>query len=221
MDARLKLQERLGQPSHDWLALMTGAMRDLLVGRFDEAERLSENAFAIGRRALGAEALFALRLQRFAVRREQGRLAEIDGDLRRAVGEHPNYPVLRALVALVDVELGHEWAARDALAALAQDDFAALPFDNEWLLAVSFLAETVHRLADAERAGVLSEQAAPYAHLNVNGGGELTQHRSGLPLPCPAGDDDATLRRSRATFRARDRDERPYGCASLACARAA
>jgi tetratricopeptide (TPR) repeat protein len=174
MDARLKLQERLGQPSHDWLALMTGAMRDLLVGRFDEAERLSENAFAIGRRALGAEALFALRLQRFAVRREQGRLAEIDGDLRRAVGEHPNYPVLRALVALVDVELGHEWAARDALAALAQDDFAALPFDNEWLLAVSFLAETVHRLADAERAGVLSEQAAPYAHLNVNGGGELS-----------------------------------------------
>jgi tetratricopeptide (TPR) repeat protein len=47
--------------------------------------------------------------------------------------------------------------------ALATDDFAAIPFDEEWLVAHSLLAETACLLADEQRAEILYDRLLPYA----------------------------------------------------------
>jgi tetratricopeptide (TPR) repeat protein len=60
-------------------------------------------------------------------------------------------------------ELGHEADSREAFEALAADDFAALPFDEDWLVCLSFLAEAARFLGDSGRAAILYELLFPYA----------------------------------------------------------
>jgi hypothetical protein len=60
-------------------------------------------------------------------------------------------------------ELGLEAEARATFDALAVDDFAGVPVDQEWMVSVSFLAEAASALADASRAAILYRLARPYA----------------------------------------------------------
>ena len=50
---------------------------------------------------------------------------------------------------------------------LAINGFAALPFDMEWLLGMSLLAETSSFLADTASASILYELLLPWAAFNV------------------------------------------------------
>ena len=59
------------------------------------------------------------RLTLFVLRREQGRLAEIEDLLRDAVDTYPGYRSFRCFVPLLDCELGREDAARRAFDELA------------------------------------------------------------------------------------------------------
>jgi hypothetical protein len=59
------------------------------------------------------------------LRREQGRLAEIEDLVRASVAEHPTYLVFRCVLVHVLCQTGDEDGARAALAALAGDRFAA------------------------------------------------------------------------------------------------
>jgi hypothetical protein len=60
-------------------------------------------------------------------------------------------------------ELGHEAESREAFAALAPADFAGVPFNDQWLVNMSFLAETARSLGDTKRAAILYELLLPYA----------------------------------------------------------
>ena len=65
------------------------------------------------------------------------------------------------------MRLGGFDEARRHLEELAADGFAALPFDQEWLFAMSFLAETSSALADIESAEVLYKLLQPWATFNA------------------------------------------------------
>ena len=54
------------------------AMRALMQGRFEDSERLAQQAFAIGQRLQTETAAGVFGLQMFALRREQGRLKEVE-----------------------------------------------------------------------------------------------------------------------------------------------
>jgi hypothetical protein len=71
------------------------------------------------------------------------------------------------LVAHLQVLLGRLPEARQALADLARDDFAAVPFDAEWLYGLSLLAETAVLLEDADTSAVLYRLLLPWADLNA------------------------------------------------------
>ncbi len=103
------------------------------------------------------------RLQLYLLRREQGRLAEVADVLRASPIDYPTYPIFRAVQAQAAAELGHAEEARDALEALTRDDFAAVPFDEEWLVIMALLAETAGTLEDAGHAPALYERMLPYA----------------------------------------------------------
>src|SRR5262249_12522364 len=128
----------------------------LLEGRLAEAERLIFEARSLGERAQGWNAEVSYRLQLYVLRWEQGRLAELEGVVRASVRQYPTYPVWRCVLAPVEAELGRMDEAGQLLDT-------ALPFDEEWLVSMGFLAEAAAALQDAQRAGVLYEALLPYA----------------------------------------------------------
>jgi hypothetical protein len=67
---------------------------------------------------------------------------------------------------------GRPDAAREHVAILAADGFAALPFDANWLSALGEVAEACALLGDPEPAAAVYERLLPYA------GGMLTSGRA-------------------------------------------
>jgi DNA-binding SARP family transcriptional activator len=170
-DEHRALADELKQPSQQWYSAVMRTAWALLRGEFSEGEQLAEEALRLGRRAQSWDADFAYRTALFVLRREQGRLQEIEELIRLSVDEHAGYWSFRALVPLLDWELGREVEARRAFDELAAADFAKLPRDGEWLFGLSILAETAVRLDDGDRAAILYELLLPYAQLNASTSG--------------------------------------------------
>jgi tetratricopeptide (TPR) repeat protein len=167
-ETSIRLADELRQPSHRWYPAADRAWLALFEGRFDEAEPLIREALHVGEKPLGPmEAQVAYRLQLYELRRVQGRVADVEDLIRRSVAEFPGYPMFRAVLASIHAELGRVPQARVVLEDLAAEDFAWLPFDNEWLFGMSFLPEVASFLADADRARTLHDLLAPYARLNA------------------------------------------------------
>ena len=167
LEAQDQLAEELRQPAQLWFTEVVRAMRALLEGRFEEGERLAQQALAIGQSAMGELALSNFGVQLFVLRRAQGRLHELEGGMKGFVAQYPAVPGWRAGLAYLYAELGREAEARAELEHLAANDFTDLPRDYTWLLVVALVSEVCAFLADARRAATLYELLLPYAELNV------------------------------------------------------
>jgi DNA-binding SARP family transcriptional activator/tetratricopeptide (TPR) repeat protein len=170
-DEHRALADQLKQPSQQWYSAVMRAEWALFRGEFSEGERLAEEALRLGRRAQSWDADFAYRILLFVLRREQGRLQEIEELIRHSVDEHAGYRSFRALVPLLEWELGREDEARRALDELAAADLVELPRDSEWLFSLSVLAEMAAHLQDHDRAAILYGLLLPYARLNASNSG--------------------------------------------------
>ena len=62
--------------------------------------------------------------------------------------------------------LGDAPRCRTAFEALTADDFAPIPFDDTWVLTMGLLGHACAFLRDTQRAAILHERLAPYAHRN-------------------------------------------------------
>ena len=90
----------------------------LFRGEFERAERLAERALSSGG-ARRTDADCSYRLAMFLMRREQGRLGEIEALMRDAVDAYPGYRSFRCFIPLLELELGRAAEARRAFDALA------------------------------------------------------------------------------------------------------
>ena len=97
LEAMSVVVEELRQPAQRWLVWSTRAMRALFDGRFDEAERLITEALTIGEGAQGWDAVFGFRIQMYFLRREQGRLEEMEPTISRSIAAYPTRHVFRCL----------------------------------------------------------------------------------------------------------------------------
>jgi DNA-binding SARP family transcriptional activator len=163
LEAMATLAGDLRQPAQEWFAAAYRALLALLEGSFSEAEELIPRAFALGSGVQEWSATVSYRLQLYLLRREQGRLGEVDALLRDSVRQYPTYPIWRCAFAQMTAELGLEPESREMFNSLTADDVSALPFDEEWLVGMSLLAETADLLNDAPGAAILYEQLLPYA----------------------------------------------------------
>jgi len=177
-----KLAEALHRPIWLWWASLFRGARAQLAGQFDEAERLAQETLAIGQRGQAENALHYYAQAMFSIRREQGRLAEVEGAVRGFIDLYPAIPAWRAALALLLVELGRPDEARAAFEAVAGDGFAAFPRDANWLIAITLVAEVCGALGDAGRAGELYALLEPYAGRNVVVGRNATCNGSASRL---------------------------------------
>ncbi len=123
---------------------------------------------------MNQDATLSSRLQLFLLRREQGRLDEIEETIRRSVQEYPARPVFRCALVLLLCDLGREDEARTALEHLAVGAFTDIPVDNEWLFCMSFLADASERLGSADHAGTLYDLLRPHAGRNASNADEIS-----------------------------------------------
>jgi len=168
VDAAERLAAELRWPAGRFLATVVKASLALLEGRFADAEALAESALRSGASSVPWDAVIFSQMQRFALRLEDGRLAEIEPAIRGSAAEFPTRPLFRCLLARLLTERGDEDGARSVFEQLAQDRFAVIPVNNDLLLSLGHLAEVAWFLRDADRGAVLHGLLLPYRGLVVD-----------------------------------------------------
>ena len=165
--AASRLAAALHRPLYEWWTSLFHCARAQLEGRFDDAERLAHETLAVGQRGQAENAVHVFAQSMFNIRREQGRLAEVEDAVRGFIAMYPAVPAWRCSLALLELELGREEPARAELSALAEAGFGTLPRDAQWLIAITLLSEVCARLGERRFAGQLYALLEPYAGRNV------------------------------------------------------
>jgi DNA-binding SARP family transcriptional activator len=167
LDAYVELAEHRRLPAELWYAHLYRAMRMLMSGRYEDAERASRAAFELGHRIGDPNAHQAYTLQMLALRRDVGGLRAVLDDVRANRHRYPAIPGWRCVQVHTLCELGERDLAAAEFADLSQASFAAIPRDGLWLGAMVHLAEVAAYLGDVEQAATLLELLAPFAERNV------------------------------------------------------
>ncbi len=215
VDAWGRWMEETNQPFYLSIAAMFRAMRALMSGRFEDSERRAQQAFAIGQRLQTDTAAGLFGLQMFALRREQGRLKEVEAAIRVFVQQHSAAAAWRPGLAVMYSELGLTTDARAEFDTLAQHDFADLPRDAVWMGTMTYLADICTCLGDRSRADTLYRILKPFAGRNVvvsNGAacyGALSRYLGALATTLERWDDAARHFEDALAMNAR-MDARPW-----------
>jgi len=101
--------------------------------------------------------------QLFALRREQGRVAELVPMIEGLVASAPGLVAMRALLAVAVLDCGHANQARTILLELAPDGFAAIPHDATWSSSLAYLTELTTALGETTAAAALRAQLLPFS----------------------------------------------------------
>ena len=158
------LAQELRLPELLWFGGTLRGMQAIVAGRMDEAEALATHAFETGRAADPANAMVMYSAQMMGIRREQGRAAELTGMIKMAVDQFPAIPAYKATLAFNYTETGDLDQARPIFEELAQNDFAGLPRDGNWPIAMLLLSQIAAALGDTARAQTIYDMIAPYAN---------------------------------------------------------
>jgi len=141
--------------------------RALMKGNFGETERLAQRALAIGQGLQTGNAAGIFGLQMFALRREQGRLKEVEPAIHLFIQQHSVNAAWRPGLAVLYAELGRTADARAEFENLAQYNFADVPRDGVWMGTMTYLVDVCTFLGNQVRADMLYQILLPFAGRNV------------------------------------------------------
>jgi len=159
--------EERNRPFTIYLATVFRATRAAMSGRFEDSERLAQQALTIGQRVQTEAASGIFGQQMFALRRQQGRLKEVEPVVRMFVQQNSAAAAWRPGLAVIYSELGLADDARKEFEDLARNDFAELPPDVAWLGTMTYLVDVCTFLADRARAEKLYRILLPFDGANV------------------------------------------------------
>ncbi len=169
IDAATFLANEIRQPLYLWFTTWWRASRAICDGRLQEADRLRHEARALGERIQhpGTTAIFEG--QGLWLVGERTSLSDaIVPAMRFLLDYYPPASVsLRAGEAMFHAEAGATEEARTCFETLAAKDFADVPRDEHWLVAISQIAELASLLRDQRRAEILYDLLKPFADRNV------------------------------------------------------
>ena len=151
--------------AHTYAAVLALAAGDFVAAE-QQAEQAQARASADG--APYDEGVYGL--QMYAIRRAQGRLAEVAPMMRALADREDLPPMWRPGLAALYADLGMIEEARPVFASLVPDRFAAVSRDSVWPASLTFLAETCLALADTEQAAVLYDELSAFRAFNLMAG---------------------------------------------------
>jgi tetratricopeptide (TPR) repeat protein len=151
-----RLAEPLRIPGYLWWPALWSAMRALLEGRHQVAEERAIAAYQMGEASFPSLAFFNLSFLLFFLRREQGRLDEMEQATRDYAASHADVPAIRVSLAFLLAELGRIDEARGALAAFDAVELKRL-HDRNWPASWFQLARAASVTGDCSLAATLLE----------------------------------------------------------------
>ena len=174
IDRYAALAGRLRMPALYWIVPVLRAMQQLLRGELDQVERTALATLPLAARVPDSVAPGVLAVLLFVLRREQGRLAEVEVPMRGLIERYPAHPGPRAWLAFLLAEGGRTAEARRELEGLARQGLACLAGTEGWRPCLAMLGEACLALGDVERAAELYTELTPAReHCLVLGDGIL------------------------------------------------
>jgi tetratricopeptide (TPR) repeat protein len=175
IEAMAQISEEFREPGFLSNTAGVRAMRAMLDGRFEEADRLAQQTMGYTEKAWGPHAPLitqAILLSELGSPRErlQDAVAAIEANLEQ---DDQWACFRRCRLALLYAELGREREARDAYGRLAITQFAGLPMDRRRGLCLVFLSQVCASLQDAPGAAILHDLLVPYSGLNIACGNHI------------------------------------------------
>ncbi|MFL5830320.1 MAG: ATP-binding protein [Solirubrobacteraceae bacterium] len=167
IDAFCDGADLLRQPLFLWQAAVWRAMRALLAGELERADVLAAQALEAGSKGEAVTAPQYYAIQLLALRREQGRIIELEAPAREMIRRSPLIAAWPAALSTLLWETGRVDEAKTVFEGVAEHDFDDIPRDGDWLIAMTLLADTAAELHDARRSEKLYELLLPYRDLNV------------------------------------------------------
>ncbi len=155
------LADQSKQPSNQLQSRAYRATRALIRGRFDEVEALIGEVIDLGVLAQSPAAIHFSSVELVVSRWEQGSLEQLEQPLRE-LDERTGAAIWRAARALLCSETDQKAWARGELGVLTADHCATVPFDENWLATLTFLAMTATNLGDSGRVAELRTLLDPY-----------------------------------------------------------
>jgi len=142
------------------------ARRAIMEGRYEDAQRLIKDAFAISQDVEESTIPLIATGLLFTLSWAKGRPGGVEQELRRVAEALPYMQVWRLGLALIRAADGDRAEAERMWAGLAAAEFADIQRNNQWLITVTLAAELCAQLGDAARAAALYELLAPFAELS-------------------------------------------------------
>lgn len=168
MDAYARGAAALRQPSYLYYVPRGQAMRALLAGRLEEAERLFADAFALAAEAhprLAGEA--RVTFETFLLW-ERGEIDRVPTDLVvRHQEENPGVDAWECGLAWLHAEQRRFGEARRQISRIAKRGLSKLRRDGNWLVALSLLSRACVAAGDRRRAAELYDLLEPFRGRNA------------------------------------------------------
>jgi DNA-binding SARP family transcriptional activator len=188
----------LNMPLYLTYALFIEAGHRLAAGDYVEAERLADEALAVGKGSHGANAEIVHGGIRYLLARDRGTLGDTLGFDEQMAMAHPRLRMWRIAILGALLDAGRIDEARRIFESLVTTNSVRLLDDQIYLPAACALAEASAGLDDATRAGVLHHALDPYAdRLGVSGLGGISMGPVSLYAGIAArvsGDSEAAIR---------------------------
>ncbi len=157
--------EEFRQPFYLYFIPLLDAMRALAGGCWSDAETLIQQALATGQGPHGLAAVGMFGAQLFPLRREQGRMTEMEGPTRVYVDQFPLITAWRSALAYLYCELDRLEDARVEYETCGNPD--AVLRDWNWPITIALLSEVCWHLDDQVAAPKLYDLLVPFANRNV------------------------------------------------------
>jgi predicted ATPase/class 3 adenylate cyclase len=157
-----RMAAELRQPQYLWNVPLLRGMRAMMEGRFDDAEALAGEAFALGQRAQEPLSAQFYAVQMALLHTHRGTVEEMLPVVRKFAARYPAIRAWRLALVSFLTESGRLDEAREEFERIAVRDFDDLPYDAQWVTGVALVSRACWRLGDAERARKLYDLLLPH-----------------------------------------------------------
>jgi tetratricopeptide (TPR) repeat protein len=170
LGVELAIAAELNRPDYLWHAGVHHCARVLMDGRLDDAARLADEALAYGQAAHIETGLMMYGVEQIELARARGGLEALEPVIAGMVETYPLLPAWRTGLVYLYTMLDRPDDVRDQIEILAADDFATLPVDVNWAIAIALTIMGCAFVGDRERARRLYDMLLPYREYFVMSG---------------------------------------------------
>ena len=165
--AAAALTEELRLPVEEHNVEGARAMLALAAGKLEAARASIDTAYAIGLRVQPDMAEPNYVVQQYTLFDLQGRAGEAAEAVEKLARDHPARPVFTCVLAHLYARIGRSRQAAEMLEQLCANECDPIPFDQEWLYALTLLAEAAWVVEHQDAAATIYPLLLPWSELTA------------------------------------------------------